>query len=140
MTLEEKIGNLDTGAKAIPSLGLNGYKCALLLRSLPGPSLPPSHVSSLGPFSHCRRPLCSWWSEASTGVASGRNTQTTKFAFPITTGMSFNRTLWYATGNQIGREARAMMNAGNGFSTFWAPVINLAREPRWGRNIETPGE
>ena len=33
-----------------------------------------------------------------------------------------------------------MMNAGNGYSTFWAPVINLAREPRWGRNIETPGE
>ena len=81
-----------------------------------------------------------WWSEASTGVASGRDTQTTKFAFPITTGMAFNRTLWQMTGRQIGREARAMMNAGNGFSTFWAPVINLAREPRWGRNIETPGE
>lgn len=26
------------------------------------------------------------------------------------------------------------------YSSFWAPVINLAREPRWGRNIETPGE
>jgi beta-glucosidase-like glycosyl hydrolase len=76
-----------------------------------------------------------WWSEASTGVASGRDTATTKFAFPITTGMAFNRTLWQMTGRQIGREARAMMNAGNGFSTFWAPVINLAREPRWGRNI-----
>lgn len=81
-----------------------------------------------------------WWSEASTGVASGRYTQTTKFAFPITTGMSFNRSLWQLTGRQIGMEARAMMNAGNGFSTFWAPVINLAREPRWARNIETPGE
>ena len=54
--------------------------------------------------------------------------------------MSFNRTLWQKTGEQIGKEARAMMNAGNGYSTFWAPVINLAREPRWGRNIETPGE
>ena len=64
----------------------------------------------------------------------------TKFAFPITLGMSFNRSLWRATGNQIGREARAMMNAGNGYSTFWAPVVNLAREPRWGRNIETAGE
>ena len=81
-------------------------------------------------------PGYNWWSEASSGVASGRNTQTTKFAFPITTGMSFNRTLWQVTGNTIGREARAMMNAGNGLSTFWAPVINLAREPRWGRNIE----
>ena len=32
------------------------------------------------------------------------------------------------------------MNQGLAWSTFWAPVINLAREPRWGRNIETPGE
>merc|ERR1719408_24843 len=54
--------------------------------------------------------------------------------------MSFNRSLWHAVGAQIGREARAVMNQGNGYSTFWAPVINLAREPRWGRNIETPGE
>ena len=45
--------------------------------------------------------------------------------------MSFNRSLWTVTGRQIGREARAMMNAGNGYSSFWAPVINLAREPRW---------
>merc|ERR1719473_1301004 len=79
-----------------------------------------------------------WWEEASSGVSN--NHPTTKFAFPITTGMSFNRTLWQLTGRQIGREARAMMNAGNGYSTFWAPVINLAREPRWGRNIEVPGE
>ena len=46
-----------------------------------------SPVPSLGLSSY------NWWSEASTGVASGRNTQTTKFAFPITTGMAFNRTL-----------------------------------------------
>ena len=31
--------------------------------------------------------------------------------------------------------ARARL-AGMAGSTFWAPVINLAREPRWGRNIE----
>jgi hypothetical protein len=41
--------------------------------------------------------------------------------------MAFNRSLWRATGQQIGREARAMMNQGFGYSTFWAPVINLAR-------------
>ena len=92
------------------------------------------------PIKALNLPAYNWWSEASSGVASGRWTETTKFAFPITTGMSFNRTLWQVTGNTIGKEARAMMNAGNGLSTFWAPVINLAREPRWGRNIETPGE
>jgi len=79
-----------------------------------------------------------WWEEASSGVSN--NHETTKFAFPITTGMSFNRTLWQLTGRQIGHEARALMNAGQAGSTFWAPVINLAREPRWGRNIEVPGE
>jgi len=84
-------------------------------------------------------PNYNWWSEASTGVSNGPGAHT-KFAFPITTGMSFNRTMWQLTGRQIGREARALMNGGEGFSTFWAPVINLAREPRWGRNLETPGE
>eukprot|EP00729_Bicosta_minor_P001353 gene1353-22714_t len=112
MTLKEKIGMLDNGSPPIAALGVPAYN---------------------------------WWSEASTGVANeierrGKNTSTTKFAFPITTGMSFNRTLWQLTGRQIGREARAMMNVGTAYSTFWAPVINLAREPRWGRNIETPGE
>ena len=72
--------------------------------------------------------------------ADAKTPAATNFAFPITTAMSFNRSLWRATGRHIAREARAMMNAGNAFSTFWAPVINLAREPRWGRNIECPGE
>ena len=111
MKLEEKVSQLGTSAPAIPSLGLSAYN---------------------------------WWNEASHGVASGdhgaRGMQTTNFAFPITTAMSFNRSLWRATGAAIGREARAAMNAGKAYSTFWAPVINLAREPRWGRNIETPGE
>jgi beta-glucosidase-like glycosyl hydrolase len=64
---------------------------------------------------------------------------TTNFAYPITTAMSFNRTLWLLTGSQISHEARALMNVGRAWSTFWAPVINLARDPRWGRNLETPG-
>ena len=120
LTLDEKICLQGTGGCNIDSLGLPPYN---------------------------------WWSEASSGVASGRDTQTTKFAFPIvrlapstrlaapplhashgaslprqTTGMSFNRTMWRLTGRQIGTEARAMMNAGNGFSTFWAPVINLGQD------------
>jgi beta-glucosidase-like glycosyl hydrolase len=48
--------------------------------------------------------------------------------------------LWWETGNAIGREARAFQNAGLAGSTYWAPVINIVRDPRWGRNIETPGE
>ena len=91
------------------------------------------------------RPLpLSRWSEATHGISHVQNSEATpfesNFAFPITTAMAFNRSLWSATGAQIGREARAFMNNGDAWSTYWAPVINLAREPRWGRNIETPGE
>jgi beta-glucosidase-like glycosyl hydrolase len=112
MSLDEKINIMGTNGGPINSLGLSvGYN---------------------------------WWSEATHGVQTFRADQsspfTTNFAFPIATAMSFNRTLWWATGSQIGHEARALMNIGNAWSTFWAPVINLAREPRWGRNIETPGE
>ena len=51
--------------------------------------------------------------------------------------MSFNRSLWKATGALIGTEARALMNLGKAGSDFWAPVVNLARDGRWGRNIES---
>ena len=83
-----------------------------------------------------------WWSEATHGIShvrDGPNSTTpyeSNFALPITTAASFNRTLWTVTGRAIGTEARAFMNAGNAYSTFWAPVVNLVRDPRWGRNIE----
>ena len=64
----------------------------------------------------------------------------TNFALPISTAMSFNRTLWSKTAQQIAREARSWYNEGNLALTYWTPVINLARDPRWGRNLETPGE
>ena len=103
-----------------------------LAEKIPNLNTPGAPIQSLGLDKY------NWWEEASSGVSNSH--QTTKFAFPITTGMSFNRTLWQLTGRQIGHEARALMNAGEAGSTFWAPVINLAREPRWGRNIEVPGE
>jgi hypothetical protein len=110
MTQEEKISNLGSSAGPVKGLGLGAYN---------------------------------WWQEGTHGISRVRNDAKTpyetNFPFPITTGMSFNRSLWELTGNRIGREGRAFMNAGNSYSTFWAPVINLAREPRWGRNIETPG-
>ena len=84
------------------------------------------------------------WSEATHGISHTQNTAPTPWAsntiLPITASCSFNRSLWTATGNQIGREARAFMNVGHADSTFWAPVINLVRDPRWGRNIESAGE
>jgi beta-D-xylosidase 4 len=64
----------------------------------------------------------------------------TNFPLPISTSCAFNRTLWESTGNQIGREARAQQNNGRNGNTFWAPVINIVRDPRWGRNLECAGE
>ena len=52
-------------------------------------------------------PAYNWWEEASSGVHDNAK-NTTKFAFPITTGMAFNRTLWQLTGRQIGHEARSV--------------------------------
>ena len=44
-------------------------------------------------------------------------------------------------GNVIGRELRAYYNAKihNSLDT-WSPTININRDPRWGRNVESPGE
>jgi len=61
-------------------------------------------------------------------------------ALPITTSCSFNRSLWTKTGNQIAREGRAFFNNNQAYQTFWTPVINIVRDPRWGRNIESAGE
>ena len=40
----------------------------------------------------------------------------------------------------IGTEARAVYNNGQAEGlTFWAPNINVFRDPRWGRGQEPPG-
>lgn len=33
-----------------------------------------------------------------------------------------------------------MYNLGHAGLTFWSPNINVVRDPRWGRTMETPGE
>lgn len=68
-------------------------------------------------------PPYNWWSEATHGVSHVNNSNPTPFAsntaLPITTSCSFNRSLWHATGNQIGREARAFGNVAHAYNTFW---------------------
>jgi hypothetical protein len=76
-----------------------------------------------------------WWSEATHGISHVSCT-----ALTITTAASINRTLWRAMGNHIGQEARAFMNLTNAYGTCCAPVINTARDVRWGRILECPGE
>jgi len=78
-------------------------------------------------------PPYNWWSEATHGISRVNNSNPTPFAsntaLPITTSCSFNRSLWHATGNQIGREGRAFGNVAHAYNTFWTPVINIVRDP-----------
>lgn len=64
----------------------------------------------------------------------------TSFPQVLVTAASFNRSLWFKIGSAIGVEAKAMYNVGQAGLTFWAPNINIFRDPRWGRGQETPGE
>ena len=75
----------------------------------------------------------------------------TSYPAGIAEGATFNKSLWLAVGAADGREGRALHNqkdantpspsgalAGNGLAAiaFWAPDINLFRDPRWGRGQE----
>ena len=65
----------------------------------------------------------------------------TSFPAPCSMAASFNMSLVRDMGNVIGRELRAYYNARqhNSLDT-WSPTININRDPRWGRNVESPGE
>ena len=70
------------------------------------------------------------------------------FAAPPTLGASWNRTLLKLVGDAISTEARAYNNFGGnrGYQNrpvdlqVWMPSINIARDPRWGRQVETYSE
>ncbi|QHN94131.1 probable beta-D-xylosidase 7 [Arachis ipaensis] len=116
LTLDEKLSQLVNKAPPIPRLGIPRYQ---------------------------------WWSEALHGVAgigggiffNGTITSATSFPQVILTAATFDSHLWYRIGHTIGIEARAIYNAGQAIGmTFWAPNINIFRDPRWGRGQETAGE
>ena len=51
---------------------------------------------------------------------------------------SFNGSLFQSLGDLTSTEGRGLQS-GMGH-TYWAPNINILRDPRWGRGQETPGE
>jgi len=82
-------------------------------------------------------PKYHYWSEALHGVlASGA----TSFPQAVAMGSTWDPDLVYRVAAAISDEARAL-NAirGNGL-TYWSPTINIARDPRWGRNEESYSE
>src|SRR3984957_10679845 len=112
MTLEEKATQLVNQARAIPRLNIPAYD---------------------------------WWSESLHGVATNG---TTEFPEPIGLGATFDPSAIHEMAVVIGTEGRIKhvqaVRAGhsNIFEglDFWAPNINIFRDPRWGRGQETYGE
>jgi len=113
MTLEEKVSQMRDVAAAIPRLGIPHYD---------------------------------WWNEGLHGVAfAGYATN-----FPQVIGMAatWDTDLVHKMGETVSTEARAKFNQAMREDhherffglTFWAPNINIFRDPRWGRGQETYGE
>ena len=112
MTIEEKIKQLVNQSRPVPRLGIPAYD---------------------------------WWSESLHGVATNG---TTEFPEPIGLAATFDTRAIHEMAIDIGTEGRIKhvqaVRAGhsNIFEglDFWAPNINIFRDPRWGRGQETYGE
>ena len=112
MTVEEKVTQLTNQSRAIPRLNIPAYN---------------------------------WWSEALHGVASSG---TTEFPEPVGLAATFDTDAIHRMAIAIGIEARIKRvqfeRAGHSHAQegldFWAPNINIFRDPRWGRGQETYGE
>jgi len=113
MTLEEKASQLVNQARAIPRLNIPQYD---------------------------------WWSEALHGVI---NNGVTEFPEPIGLAATFDARAIHDMAEAIGVEGRikhvqaVREKRANMFFQgldFWAPNINIFRDPRWGRGQETYGE
>ena len=111
LTLEEKASLPMHASPAIPRLGIKQYN---------------------------------WWSEALHGIA--RNGSATVFPQPIGMASSFDERLIEEVFTAASDEARVKyletkdnVKVYQGL-TFWTPNINIFRDPRWGRGMETYGE
>jgi beta-glucosidase len=112
MTVEEKVSQLVNQSRAVPRLKVPDYD---------------------------------WWSEALHGV---QRPGVTEFPEPVGLAATFNPDSVHRMGTAIGVEGRikhaqAMRDGhSNVFEglDFWAPNLNLFRDPRWGRGQETYGE
>ena len=99
-------------------------------------------------------PQWMWLVETNTGDNSACYAQdrcASTFPGPMAMGASFNRSSWRLKGSVLGSELRAFNNlgwhrdAGVAAKAFigltgFGPNINIARDPRFGRSSELPGE
>ncbi|MFR9620725.1 MAG: glycoside hydrolase family 3 N-terminal domain-containing protein [Rikenellaceae bacterium] len=69
------------------------------------------------------------------GIHGLNHTKATTLPSPIAIGSTWNRELVYKAGQIVGREGKAL-----GYTNIYAPILDLARDPRWGRVVECYGE
>ena len=87
-------------------------------------------------------PSYKWWAECLHGVTvPGDRHRSTCFPQAMGMASSWNPALLNQVGDAISDEARARHHHQNANGlTFFTPNINLVRDPRWGRTLETYGE
>lgn len=133
MTTTDKKKDFTRQAKQLIAQMTVDEKIAQLMNSTPG--IPRLDI-----------PPYDYWNEALHGVA--RTGAATVFPEPVALGATFNPSLIEQMGDAIATEGRAKYNIArkNGnyarFTglTFWSPNVNIFRDPRWGRGMETYGE
>jgi beta-glucosidase len=83
-----------------------------------------------------------WSGQAAHCCESRYGGTVTIFPHAIAQAATWNKELIYKVGTAISDESRARFNYGypRAGLTFWAPVVEMARDPRWGRNHESYGE
>ena len=69
------------------------------------------------------------------GIHGLNHDRATPLPAPIAIGSTWNAALVRQAGEIVGREAKAL-----GYTNVYAPILDLARDPRWGRVLECYGE
>ena len=69
------------------------------------------------------------------GIHGLNHTKATPLPAPIAIGSTWNKELVYQAGHIAGKEAKAL-----GYVNVYAPILDVARDPRWGRTLECYGE
>ncbi|NIJ43920.1 beta-glucosidase [Wenyingzhuangia heitensis] len=82
-------------------------------------------------------PSFEWYGEALHGIIGWNATQ---FPQNIAMGATWNPDLMFDVATAISNEARALKNMGKKEVMMFSPTVNMARDPRWGRNGECYSE
>lgn len=69
------------------------------------------------------------------GIHGLNHTKATPLPAPIGLGSTWNRDLIHQAGVIVGKEAKAL-----GYTNIYAPILDVARDQRWGRVLECYGE